>query len=112
MKLNKENLERLFKFIKFREFKIIPGERYNNDQINHIIQSFESILKSPEEEAEEYAYDNPVYSRKDILDLIKMNFPDRRFNGIYSVSSSIELHRFENQLRELGKQKAYSLLNK
>ena len=111
MKLSKENLELLFKFIKFCEYKMIPGERYSNDQINYYIQSFESTLKDKNEEAEEYAYDNPVYSRKDILELIKMSFPDKRMNGIYSTSASIELHRFETQLRELGKQKAYKLLN-
>ncbi len=112
MKLNQENKELLFKFMKFCEHKIFTGGRNNNDRINYMIQSFENTIKSPDEEAEEYAYDNPVYSRKDILELIKLSFPDKRMNGIYSTSASIELQRFETQLRELGKQRAYKKLVK
>lgn len=50
-----------------------------------------------------YSYNNPVYSRKEILDLIKECFPDKSLNGIYKISASKQIHDFETKLRELGK---------
>lgn len=112
MKLNQEKLDLLFQFTKFCEHKIIAGGRNSNERIHYLIQNFENELKNQEEEIEEYAFNNPTYSRKDILNLIKICFPDKRMNGIYSTSASVELYKFDTQLRELGKQKAYKILNK
>lgn len=64
--------------------------------------SEEEVESEKKNKIEEYAYANPVYSRMEILDLLKKCFPDRRIDGAFSVSASIQIHRLEEKLRELG----------
>ena len=56
--------------------------------------------------AELFCFQNPTYSRKEILDLLKTCFPNKRVTGQYEISAARELYAFEQELRKLGKQKA------
>ena len=56
-----------------------------------------------DEYPEYYAYKYPVYSREEILGLLKDSFEKR---------TSSQIMTFENKLRELGKLKAKKILNK
>ena len=59
-----------------------------------------------EVEVEQYAWDNPVLSRKDVYELFNDVFKDRMIEGAYRISASKQVYRFNNKLRELAKQKA------
>jgi hypothetical protein len=65
---------------------------------------------------EHYAYKYPVYSREEILSLVKECFPNRRLNGfcggVYEVSAAKEVRLFELKLREIGKINAQKLIKK
>jgi len=61
---------------------------------------------------ENFAYKNPVYSRKEILNLIKECFPDRSISGSFNISASKELYLFEDKLRALGKKNAETIIKK
>jgi hypothetical protein len=58
---------------------------------------------------EYFAYNNPVYSREEILKLLNGVFPNKIVDFL---SVSPQLKRFEDALRELGKIKAEKILNK
>ena len=68
-------------------------------------------MTESENKIEQFAYTHPVYSRKEILQLIKECFPNRRFTGMFEISASTELHRFDSRLRELGKLNASKQLS-
>jgi hypothetical protein len=62
---------------------------------------------------EYFAYNNPVYSRKEMLDLIKECFPNNSMRSSHGyISASQELHKFENELRKLGKLNAENIIKK
>lgn len=59
-----------------------------------------------------YSYHNPVFRRKDILDLINECFGDKSASGKgYKISASKELYLFQQKLRELGDLKAKEYIN-
>lgn len=65
------------------------------------------------EKIEMYAYKNPVYSREEILYLLKTSFPNKSISSIlgdFNVSASREIHLFEQKLRELGKINAEKIM--
>jgi len=68
----------------------------NQDQVENNKKIFCKANQYPEY----YAYHNPVYSRKDILELI----------GVFSFKNSTEAHTFNEELRELGKENAEKLI--
>jgi len=70
------------------------------DQINKGAEFFIEYDNYPEY----YGYENPVLSRKDVLDLIK-KFELRKLH-------STRIHKFEEELRKLTEQKAKSILQK
>ncbi len=71
------------------------------------------FFKKASEYAEHYAYHEPTYSRKDVLDLIKTVFPNNATNTDNQREYVIrqELDRFNKELREMGRVKAEKLLN-
>lgn len=78
--------------------------------INYL--SYEEVTENNEffckanEYPEYYAYKFPVYSREEILGLLKDSFPNKSISGEYNISASREIRQFETSLRELGKLKA------
>lgn len=59
---------------------------------------------------EQYAWDNPVLSRKDVYELFNDVFKDKKMEGAYKISASKQVYQFNTQLRELAKQKAIDLI--
>jgi hypothetical protein len=55
---------------------------------------------------EYFAYKHPVYSREEIIALIKECFPKITMSGQFELSASKEIKFFEEKLRELGKKNA------
>jgi hypothetical protein len=66
----------------------------------------------PKETLEEWAYKNPVYSREEILELLRKSFPDKSISGVLigKISASKQIYRFEQALRELGKSNAEKIM--
>lgn len=61
---------------------------------------------------EYYAMNHSVFSRREILDLLKEAFPKKTLSGIdYEISASRELHIFDKKLRELGVTNAEKIVN-
>ena len=56
---------------------------------------------------EQYAWDNPVLSRKDVYTLFNEVFRDKTIEGAYRISASKQIYEFNTKLRELAKQKAF-----
>ena len=73
-----------------------------------------AFFKKASEYSEYFAWDNPVYSRKEIYDLIKTTFENSEFGTVNLNGHNFEilLTRFRNALREMGKNNAEKLLNK
>ena len=57
-----------------------------------------------------YAFNYPVFSRKDILDIIKQSFPEKIMDGHFKISASSQLHNFEVLLRDIGFNNAKDIL--
>lgn len=75
--------------------------------------SYEEVTENNEffckanEYPEYYAYKFPVYSREEILGLLRDSFPHQYMSsGDFRISVSREIRQFETSLRELGKLKA------
>ena len=95
---------------------------YENTPINQKNYLSESqVTQSPEwfckekEYVELYVFENAVYSRKEILDLLKDCFPEKKLtgiqtNGVYNISASQQIYNFEQELINLGKTKAELLM--
>ena len=62
------------------------------------------------ETLEEWAYKNPVYSREEILELLRKSFPDKSISGVFRISASKQIYDFEQALRELGKSNAKKIM--
>jgi hypothetical protein len=67
--------------------------------------------KKQKNKLEDYAFNNAVYSRSEIMDILVNSFPDRRLSGIYEISAAVQIQRFQLLLRELGKENARKILN-
>ena len=65
-----------------------------------------------ENHPEYFAFNNPVYSRKEVLDILKQSFPNRQFSGEFSISASKQINDFETLLRKIGIENAKTLLLK
>lgn len=63
-----------------------------------------------DEYPEYFAYKYPVYSREEILNLIKECFVNKRMTGQFEISASKEIHQFENRLKEIGKFNAENII--
>ena len=63
------------------------------------------------EEIEQYGWDNNILSRKEVYDLVNEVFKEKVFTGVYRVSASKELYRFNQRLRELVYNKSKEILN-
>lgn len=61
--------------------------------------------------AEYFGYNNPVLSRFDVLELLKKHFKDGSTYSIGERCYNKEFHKFEEDLRELTRQKAEKTLN-
>ena len=61
---------------------------------------------------EEFAWNNPILSRKDVYDLFHKVFKDRRLDGEFSLSASKQIYQFDTELREISKIKAHQELVK
>jgi len=59
---------------------------------------------------EHYAYHNPVFSRKDVLAILKTAFPEKKLDGAYSITASKQIVAFESLLRDFGKTKAKEIM--
>ena len=55
---------------------------------------------------EQYAWDNPILSRKDVFDLFSSVFKDKVLTGAYNISASKQINEFNFKLREISKEKA------
>lgn len=58
---------------------------------------------------EQYAWDNPILSRKDVYELFNDVFKDKKMEGAYKISASKQVYQFNTRLRELAKQKALNI---
>lgn len=63
------------------------------------------------EKIEQYGWDNNILSRKEVYDLVNEVFKEKVFTGVYRVSASKELYRFNQRLRELVYNKSKEILN-
>lgn len=78
--------------------------------------SFRQVTQTPEyfcserKHTEYFAYNYPVYSRKEILELLKECFPDKNISGSFNLSVSNEIHNFEIKLKDLGMRNAKKLM--
>jgi hypothetical protein len=63
------------------------------------------IVKMTQEEIEQYAWENPIFSRKDVYELFNDVFKDKKIEGTYQLSASKQVYEFNSRLRELAKQK-------
>ena len=61
---------------------------------------------------EEFAWNNPILSRKDVYDLFHKVFKDRRLDGEFSLSASKQIYQFDTELREISKIKSHQVLVK
>jgi len=59
---------------------------------------------------EYYAYHNPIFSRKDVLAILKTAFPEKRLDGVYSINASKQINTFEALLRNFGKDRAKEII--
>ncbi len=73
---------------------------------------FSSFFCRVSEYDEHYGFYYPVLSRKEVLDLLKESFPDRRIDGKFSLSASAQLKHFEEELRKLAKKNAANICKK
>jgi len=87
---------------------VSPHKR-NYLSAGQVTQTPEYFCKA-QEYPEYYAYKSPVYSREEILKLLKDSFPNKSMSGDYNISASKELRKFEQSLRELGKSNAEKIL--
>lgn len=81
------------------------------------ILTVEQVTQTPayfckiDEYPEYFAYKYPVYSREEILNLIKECFVNKKLTGQFELSASKEIHQFENRLREIGKINAETIIH-
>ena len=68
-------------------------------QVTQTPEFFSKVKDYPES----YAYHNPVFSREEILGLLKKYFPNRKLSGQFDISASIQIQEFQDELRKLGK---------
>lgn len=97
------------------------GEIYQDGKLigkDYAFYEIERLSLSEVEEAingysvEEFAWNNPILSRKDVYDLFHKVFKDRRLDGAFSLSASKQIYQFETELREISKIKAHQELVK
>jgi len=84
---------------------IVVGANFQLDKLP-LISNTEEELKTLYNSSWSHEYTAPLLSRKEILELIKVCFPNRSMSGEYNISASKELRRFEEGLRYLTRNKA------
>jgi hypothetical protein len=89
---------------------VSPYKR-NHLSAGQVTQNPEYFCKA-QEYPEYYAYKFPVYSREEIIKLLKDAFPNRSMSGEYNsnISVSKEIRIFEELLRKLGKSNAERIM--
>jgi hypothetical protein len=88
---------------------------YNNEHckkiISHLPLNDSPILKGVdllpeiEDDIEQWAWDNPCLSRKDVYTLFEEVFKEQRLDGEFSISAAKQVYEFKKKLRDLAKQK-------
>jgi hypothetical protein len=105
---DKENIKKITHSTK-------PIEDYGTKELNDSVKTWLLIryldLSEVKElisevDVEQYAWDNPVLSRKDVYTLFNEVFRDKTIEGAYRISASKQIYEFNTKLRELAKQKA------
>ena len=61
---------------------------------------------------EYYAFIYPLFSRKEVLEIMREAFPNRSYSGMFHTSASKEMDKFQALLRTVGLDKTYKVLNK
>lgn len=87
------------------DFNFIPAEEVENNK-----EYFCKASSYPEH----YAWNNPVFSRKDIHELLDECIPNKLLTGpksTFAIRSSSELQEFRVKLRKLGNNRAKELLD-
>lgn len=110
-----EPYENLFKYkIKTKILGLTKADQFCYIPKEEVINSPEYFVKASEY-PEHYAWINPVFSRKDIDELLDECIADKTFTdprGTFSFSVSNELQEFRVELRKLGNNRAKALLDK
>jgi hypothetical protein len=81
------------------------------DQIDFSALSEEEQKEIGWFDVEQWAWDNPCLSRKEVYTLFNEVFKDRRIEGAYQISASKEVYKFNTELRTLARRKAQELLS-
>jgi hypothetical protein len=74
-----------------------------------VTQTPEYFCKA-QEYHEYYAYKFPVYSREEVLKILKDVFSNKSMSGEHNISASRELRSFEELLRKLGMSNAERIM--
>jgi hypothetical protein len=64
------------------------------------------LLPLIENNIEQWAWDNPCLSRKDVYTLFEEVFKEQRLDGQFSISAAKQVYEFNSKLRDLAKIKA------
>jgi hypothetical protein len=83
-------------------FKVAAHLPLNNSPILEGVD----LLPKIEDDIEEWAWDNPCLSRKDVYTLFKEVFKEQRLDGQFSISAAKQVYEFNSKLRDLAKEKA------
>lgn len=106
--------ENLFKYkIKTGILGLKEADQFCYIPKEEVINNTEYFVKSSKY-PEHYSWTNPVFSRKDIYELLDECIPNKTFTdsrGTFSFSASTELLQFRAKLRELGKRRAEAMLD-
>lgn len=61
---------------------------------------------------EYYAFMYPLFSRNEVLTIMREAFPNRSCSGMFNVNVSKEMYKFQELLRTVGLDKAHKILDK
>jgi hypothetical protein len=64
------------------------------------------LLPKIEDDIEQWGWNNPCLSRKDVYTLFEEVFKEQRLDGQFSISASKQVYEFKSKLRDLAKEKA------
>jgi hypothetical protein len=82
--------------------KIISHLPLNNSPILEGVD----LLPPIENNIEQWAWDNPCLSRKDVYTLFEEVFKEQKLDGQFSISASKQVYEFKSKLRDLAEEKA------
>jgi hypothetical protein len=82
--------------------KIISHLPLNNSPILEGVD----LLPKIEDDIEQWGWNNPCLSRKDVYTLFEEVFKEQRLDGQFSISAAKQVYEFKSKLRDLAKIKA------